>query len=367
MPEHRTAAGQPPLDQLGAARRRAARPCTRRRRRRPGPRARRSQRRVAVGGERDVGAGPLQRPHRRADVARSVVEHDDRRDGSCRLRQVPAARRRPRQRRRARRARRPSPDLRLALLVAASTTPPTQEAGDDEAARTVEQPSATARPWSTGRLHSRVGATASRSARATALNWASTTWWALRPASTRTCRRDLRRRRRSTPRCAGSATCRTCRSARRPRGSACTTYGRPDRSTAACTRASSSGTSASPKRRMPALSPSASRSAWPTASAVSSTVWCASTSRSPAVRTVRSKPPCLPSWAEHVVEERHAGLDVGRAGAVEVELDEDVGLLGGALDACGAAHAVDLLTHSGRPRSAGRVRKAVGSPPGCRR
>src|SRR5215210_5321184 len=47
---------------------------------------------------------------------------------------------------------------------------------------------------------------------------------------------------------------------------------------------------------MPALSPRASRSAWPSAIEVSSTVWWASTSRSPRVRTVRSKPPCLPSW-----------------------------------------------------------------------
>ena len=49
------------------------------------------------------------------------------------------------------------------------------------------------------------------------------------------------------------------RTAAMPSGSSCTRYGRPDRSTAACTSASSSGTSASPNRRMPALSPSAWR------------------------------------------------------------------------------------------------------------
>ena len=59
----------------------------------------------------------------------------------------------------------------------------------------------------------------------------------------------------------------------------------------------------------PPCRPAPRRSAGPSASAVSSTVWCASTSRSPSVRTVRSNPPCLPSWLEHVVEERHAGVD----------------------------------------------------------
>ena len=46
-------------------------------------------------------------------------------------------------------------------------------------------------------------------------------------------------------------------------GSSCTTYGRPDRSTATCTSTSSSGTIALPNRRMPALSPSASANAVP--------------------------------------------------------------------------------------------------------
>jgi hypothetical protein len=36
--------------------------------------------------------------------------------------------------------------------------------------------------------------------------------------------------------------------------------------------------------------------------------------------------------ADHVVEERHAGVGADLAGAVEVELDPDVGLLGRALD-----------------------------------
>lgn len=36
---------------------------------------------------------------------------------------------------------------------------------------------------------------------------------------------------------------------------------------------------------------------------------------------------------EHVVVERHPGVDVDVAGAVEVEVDDDVGFLGAALDA----------------------------------
>ena len=42
---------------------------------------------------------------------------------------------------------------------------------------------------------------------------------------------------------------------------------------------------------------------------------------------------------EHVVVEPHAGRHVGAAGAVEVDLDEDLGLLGRTLDAGGAVGA----------------------------
>ena len=38
----------------------------------------------------------------------------------------------------------------------------------------------------------------------------------------------------------------------------------------------------------------ASAKAWPSAMAVSSTVWCASMCRSPSTCTVRSNSPCLP-------------------------------------------------------------------------
>ena len=52
-----------------------------------------------------------------------------------------------------------------------------------------------------------------------------------------------------------------------------TNAGRPERSTNTSASVSSSGTVAAPKRRMPALSPSAARSACPSAMPMSSTVW----------------------------------------------------------------------------------------------
>src|ERR687895_436186 len=56
-------------------------------------------------------------------------------------------------------------------------------------------------------------------------------------------------------------------------------------------RASSMGTTAWPKRRIPERSPSAPSSAWPSASPVSSTVWCGPVSRSPWTWMSRSRPP----------------------------------------------------------------------------
>ena len=190
-----------------------------------------------------------------------------------------------------------------------------------------------------------------------------------------TCRRDLRRRGRTTPRCAGSAWWR--RPGRsyggEPSGSSCTRYGRPDRSTAACTSASSSGTSASPKRRMPGLvAQRLARTPAPSASAVSSTVWCASISQVALgrARSGRSRRACR---AGRACGRRTPTpvLDVGRAGAVEVELDEDRGLLGVALarGRCGSCRApasdqrgrapeerVDLLGRAGGdPQPAGQA------------
>ena len=58
---------------------------------------------------------------------------------------------------------------------------------------------------------------------------------------------------------------------------------------------------------MPRLSPSASFSAWPSASAQSSTVWCSSMCRSPAQRTSQREAAVLAHLFQHVVEETEAG------------------------------------------------------------
>src|SRR5207248_2529076 len=198
-----------------------------------------------VCGDGDVGTHPGQRPLRRAQVAGPVVEHHH-------------------------------PGRHYSTPFVLGTAPPAR----------------------------RSYPTAWRSARATALNCASTTWCASGCAPGRDAR--------STDTCSVIlAVCpkdsHTCRVrlvgytgpayGASPDGSSCTTYGRPDRSTAACTSTSSSGTSAEPNRTTPALSPNASAKAVPRASAVSSTVWWASTSRSPTVDTRRSNPPCRPSCA----------------------------------------------------------------------
>ena len=62
----------------------------------------------------------------------------------------------------------------------------------------------------------------------------------------------------------------------------------------------------------------------------SSTVWCASTCRSPVACTVRSKPACRPELLHHVVEEGQAGRHLGPTRAVEHQLGLDRRLLGGA-------------------------------------
>ena len=58
----------------------------------------------------------------------------------------------------------------------------------------------------------------------------------------------------------------------------------------------------------------------------------------------------LAELVEHVVVEADAGGDVDLPGAVEIDLDEDLGLLGGALDAAHAAHC-----HRWSPSSAART------------
>ena len=94
---------------------------------------------------------------------------------------------------------------------------------------------------------------------------------------------------------------------------------------------------------MPRLSPSASRTAWPSTIATSSTVWWASTSVSPCGADGEVDERVLGEREQHVVVERHAGADLAAAGAVEVDGHLD-GALGrrpahrGGAGGCGAAH-----------------------------
>ena len=222
-----------------ARRSRAARPCTRRTRRRPGTtRPSAFDRCRAVGGHRHVGTDPLERALGRAEIARPVVEDDD----ALHPRLQHALGRRHALHARVeldRGAQRPGHRLVLRLgdvvPVAAGVH------GDVQRDRGVVDEGFEDVPGERGGV---VGADGRR--RAVRLVCAPGT-------------------------------------------------GRPDRSTAACTSASSIGISASPKRRVPALSPAACANAWPSAMAVSSTVWCASMCRSPSTCTVRSNRPCLPN------------------------------------------------------------------------
>ena len=110
----------------------------------------------------------------------------------------------------------------------------------------------------------------------------------------------------------------------KPAGSpVCTRYGRPLMSTTACASASSSGTRASPYREMPALSPSASRIAWPEHDrdvldrVVGVDVGVARRAhRQVGERVLRER-------GQQVVEERHGGVDVAASRAVEVEFEFD--------------------------------------------
>src|SRR5690606_29375846 len=79
--------------------------------------------------------------------------------------------------------------------------------------------------------------------------------------------------------------------------------------------------------------------------------------------------PVLGELVEHVVVEADAGGDVGDPGPVEVDLDQDLGLLGGAFDAAGAAHGGGVLRWwLGWVGAAGRLspggRRGRGARPG---
>ena len=86
---------------------------------------------------------------------------------------------------------------------------------------------------------------------------------------------------------------------------------------------------------MPAFSPSACASALPKQMPTSSTVWCASTCRSPSAFDGQVDEAVPGEQRQHVVEEADAGGDLGLAGAVEVEGQLDLRLAGFAVDTCG--------------------------------
>ena len=133
----------------------------------------------------------------------------------------------------------------------------------------------TARPWSRGSRRRRAGPSsiAMRSARAVALKQASAMWCALRPARARDVQCQQARSSRTRGRTPRTARCPSRRSRRARRSTDQARNGRPERSIAASASASSIGTRAWPKRRMPRLSPSACASAWPSTMPTSSVVW----------------------------------------------------------------------------------------------
>ena len=265
MPTQMPSTGRPAATRSAmTGRRRAprARPCRRRTRPRRARPARRPGGRRQVGADRRRRRRPGRAPVGGAQVARAVVEHHD-----------PWAHRTHRR-------------------------PPPATAGR----RLTTLPWC----WAPRRRCAGRARTASRSARATALNCASTTWWASgcgagRPArSTDTCSVSRGGVAEGLPDVTGQAgrvvapvpTMYGARAA----GSSCTTYGRPDRSTAAWTSTSSSGTTALPYRVTPALSPSASPSAARARARCPPPCGerrCPGRRRS---RRVRSNPPCRAIW-----------------------------------------------------------------------
>ena len=275
MPTHTPNTGRPVADEVADRAIQAAlapaRGCTRRTRRRPGSPARRRRR-------------PRRAPWSRRRCrppARSLAT----RSGGCPCRS------------RGRRSIRDEPSQRSLRARASSPAPV--------------------------RLH------ASPSAFAIALNSASTTWWGERPDRKRTC----------SVICAVVANART-KSSTSPvsnvpiisagMSTSCTTNGRPDRSSATSTAASSSGTVIDANRRIPALSPSASASACPSAMpdvldrvvAVDLQV---------ALRVdLQVQPRVRAELLQHVVEERQPGVGDRRPRAVERQLHANVGLLRGA-------------------------------------
>ena len=253
MPSTGRAGGQPLGDDLLAAGRAAARSCTRRTRRRRA------------------------RPGRRRRSAAS------------------AGRRSPRRRRRP-----------AAARAGPSAGCPSRSRAPRPAAGGL-----TGRPWCWGwrRAARGSGAAAARSARANALNCASTMWCGLRPVQHVHVHADARRCGPATRRSAGSAWCRRCRSAGPCRPARCARRtggrtGRPPRGPAS--------RPAAPARRRTGRCPPCRRA--PRAAPGRAPARCPRRcgARRPRCRpgrcTVRSSSAVLAELGQHVVEERHAGV-----------------------------------------------------------
>src|SRR5581483_3846079 len=134
---------------------------------------------------------------------------------------------------------------------------------------------------------------AARNERATPLNAASMMWCVFSPERLRTCNviaaavaNECQKWPAISGLNGGSPSGSTS-----PKGTSHTTKGRPDRSTATSTSASSRGNRPLAKRATPTFAPTASANVSPSVMPTSSTVWCPSTCRSPVASTLRSKPP----------------------------------------------------------------------------
>ena len=157
---------------------------------------------------------------------------------------------------------------------------------------------------------------------------------------------DLRARRSSTPRCAGSASCRRCRSARpaaAPRGrsrAGPTRRRRPGRAPrrAARTRRRSAGSR--PCRRAPRATPGRARSRCPRPCG-----GCRPRGH-PSVVTARSMPLCFDSCAS-MWSKNGTPVEISRTPVPSRSSDdEDLGLLGDALDLRAAAHPTSVAART---------------------
>ena len=116
---------------------------------------------------------------------------------------------------------------------------------------------------------------------------------------------------------------------------------------------------------MPARSPSASSSAWPSASPVSSTVWCAPVSRSPSTRTSRSSRPWRATASSRWSKKPTPVCASASAAAVECRaLSWTSVSSGGPVDLRAAAHARRSMDSActGKPSA-----RASAAPAGARR